>query len=683
MKMETKKSSIFQRKILMGALKGSFSRLNPLKLLRNPVMLIVEIGAIITTILTVYNIFTGENFIFNIQITIWLWFTVLFANFAEAIAESQGKARAESLKRTRTDALANKIQEDGNIEEVSALTLGKNDLVLIKEGEIIPSDGDIVEGTALVDESAITGESAPVVRESGGDKCGVTGGTKLLSGEIKVRITVDPGETFLDNMIGMVESAKRQKTPNERALEILLIGLTVVFLAVTITLPAFSSYMGISISIPILVALLVCLMPTTIGALLPAIGIAGMDRLLQQNVIALSGRAVEAAGDVSVVLLDKTGTITLGNRMATEFISAEGVESKELMEAALMSSLADETPEGRSIVKLVKKELNVKGRNIHPPEESHFVPFTPETCMSGVDIGSKKIRKGSSDAIGRFIEANGGNISTEIKQIVEKISVKGDTPLVVADSNKVLGVIRLKDIVKTGIKSRLLQLRHMGIKSIMITGDNPLTAASIAAEAGVDDFSAEAKPETKLEMIRQYQSGDQQYLVAMIGDGTNDAPALAQADVAVAMSAGTSAAREAANMVDLDSSPSKLLDIVEIGKEILITRGALTTFSVANDVAKYFAIVPAIFAITYPELGVLNIMGLSTPSSAVLSAVIFNAIVIPLLIPLALRGVKFRSTSSVSRLLGLNLLIYGFGGLIIPFVGIKAIDMIITFLGGA
>ncbi|MDD1774104.1 MAG: potassium-transporting ATPase subunit KdpB, partial [Methanobacterium sp.] len=521
------------------------------------------------------------------------------------------------------------------------------------------------------------------VRESGGDKCGVTGGTKLLSGEIKVRITVDPGETFLDNMIGMVESAKRQKTPNERALEILLIGLTVVFLAVTITLPAFSSYMGISISIPILVALLVCLMPTTIGALLPAIGIAGMDRLLQQNVIALSGRAVEAAGDVSVVLLDKTGTITLGNRMATEFISAEGVESKELMEAALISSLADETPEGRSIVKLVKKELNVKGRNIHPPEESHFVPFTPETCMSGVDIGSKKIRKGSADAIGRFIEANGGNISTEIKQIVEKISVKGDTPLVVADSNKVLGVIRLKDIVKTGIKSRLLQLRHMGIKSIMITGDNPLTAASIAAEAGVDDFSAEAKPETKLEMIRQYQSGDQQYLVAMIGDGTNDAPALAQADVAVAMSAGTSAAREAANMVDLDSSPSKLLDIVEIGKEILITRGALTTFSVANDVAKYFAIVPAIFAITYPELGVLNIMGLSTPSSAVLSAVIFNAIVIPLLIPLALRGVKFRSTSSVSRLLGLNLLIYGFGGLIIPFVGIKAIDMIITFFGGA
>jgi K+-transporting ATPase ATPase B chain len=681
--MEVKTSSIFQRKILIGAFKGAFTRLNPLKLLRNPVMLIVEIGAIITTILTIYNIYIGETFLFNLQITIWLWFTVLFANFAEAIAESQGKARAESLKRTRTDALANKIKADGGIEEVSALTLEKDNLVLIKEGEIIPSDGDIIEGTALVDESAITGESAPVVRESGGDKCGVTGGTKLLSGTIKVKITVDPGETFLDNMINMVESAKRQKTPNERALEILLIGLTIIFLAVVITLPAFSSYMGVTIPIAILIALLVCLMPTTIGALLPAIGIAGMDRLLQHNVIALSGRAVEASGDVSVVLLDKTGTITLGNRMATEFIPVEGLDIKELMEAALMSSLADETPEGRSIVKLVKKELRVHGRDIHPPEDSHFIPFTPETCMSGVDIGSKRIRKGSADAIKEFVESNGGNVSTEIKKVVEQVSVKGDTPLVVADFNKVLGIIRLKDIVKKGIKNRLLQLRHMGIKSIMITGDNPLTAASIAAEAGVDDFSAEAKPETKLGMIRQYQSGDQQYLVAMIGDGTNDAPALAQADVAVAMSAGTSAAREAANMVDLDSSPSKLLDIVEIGKEILITRGALTTFSVANDVAKYFAIVPAIFAVVYPELGVLNIMGLSTPASAVLSAVIFNAIVIPLLIPLALRGVKFRSTSSVSRLLGLNLMIYGFGGLIIPFIGIKAIDIIITFLGGA
>lgn len=681
--MKVEKSSIFQRKILVESFKGSFTRLNPLKLLKNPVMFVVEIGALMATVLTILSIFSGQNFWFNLQITIWLWFTVLFANFAEAIAESQGKARAESLKRTRTDAVANKILPDGSTEEVSALTLEKDDLVLINEGEIIPSDGDIIEGTALVDESAITGESAPVVRESGGDKSGVTGGTKLLSGTVKVKITVNPGETFLDNMISMVESAKRQKTPNERALEILLLGLTVVFLAVVITLPAYSTYMGISITIPILIALLVCLMPTTIGALLPAIGIAGMDRLLQHNVIALSGRAVEAAGDVSVVLLDKTGTITLGNRMATEFIPAVGVDVKDLMESALMSSLADETPEGRSIVKLVKKELKVHGRNIHPPQDSIFVPFTPETRMSGVDVGLNQIRKGSTDAIEKFVENNGGSVSPEIKRTVEQVSVKGDTPLVVAKNKNVLGVIRLKDIVKEGIKKRLLQLRHMGIKSIMITGDNPLTAASIAAEAGVDDFSAEAKPETKLDMIRQYQSGDQQYLVAMIGDGTNDAPALAQADVAVAMSAGTSAAREAANMVDLDSSPSKLLDIVEIGKEILITRGALTTFSVSTDVAKYFAIVPAIFAIAYPQLGILNIMGLSTPASAVLSAVIFNAIIIPLLIPLSLRGVKFRSTSSVSSLLGMNIMIYGVGGLIIPFVGIKAIDLIITFLGGA
>jgi len=446
--MEVKTSGIFQRKILIGAFKGSFTRLNPLKLLRNPVMLIVEIGAIITTILTIYNIYIGETFLFNLQITIWLWFTVLFANFAEAIAESQGKARAESLKRTRTDAMANKIQSDGSIEEVSALTLEKDDLVLIKEGEIIPSDGDIIEGTALVDESAITGESAPVVRESGGDKCGVTGGTKLLSGTIRVKITVDSGETFLDNMINMVESAKRQKTPNEMALEILLIGLTVVFLAVVITLPVFSTYMGITIPLAILIALLVCLMPTTIGALLPAIGIAGMDRLLQHNVIALSGRAVEASGDVSVVLLDKTGTITLGNRMATEFIPVEGLEIKGLMEAALMSSLADETPEGRSIVKLVKKELKVHGRDIHPPEDSHFIPFTPETCMSGVDIGSKRIRKGSADAVKKFVESNGGSVSAETIKVVEQVSVKGDTPLVVADFNKVLGIIRLKDIVK-------------------------------------------------------------------------------------------------------------------------------------------------------------------------------------------------------------------------------------------
>ena len=678
MKIET---SIFQRKIIINSLKGSITRLNPIKLIRNPVMFIVEIGALITTILTIINIHSGVSYIFDLQITIWLWFTVIFANFAEAIAESQGKARAESLKRTRAEAPANIILKDGSIENVSALTLQRNDCVLIKENEIIPSDGDIIEGTALVDESAITGESAPVIRESGGDKSGVTGGTKLLSGTVKVRISVNPGETFLDDMINMVESAKRQKTPNERALEILLYGLTIIFLTVVITISAFSDYMGITISLAILISLLVCLMPTTIGALLPAIGIAGMDRLLQHNVIALSGRAVEAAGDVSVVLLDKTGTITLGNRMATEFIPAEGVDAKELIEASLMASLADETPEGRSIVKLGKKELNVQGRDIHPSKESVFVPFTPETCMSGVDVGHEQIRKGATNAIEKYIESNGGSVPAEIRSIVDEIAVKGDTPLVVASNTQVLGVIRLKDIVKQGIKKRLLQLRHMGIKSIMITGDNPLTAASIAAEAGVDDFSAEAKPETKLQMIREYQTGDQQNLVAMIGDGTNDAPALAQADVAVAMSAGTSAAREAANMVDLDSSPSKLLDIVEIGKEILITRGALTTFSIANDVAKYFAIVPAIFASVYPQIGVLNIMQLSSPASAVLSAVIFNAIVIPLLIPLSLSGVKFRATSSVSRLLGLNMLIYGVGGLIIPFIGIKAIDMVITFLG--
>ena len=679
--MNEKVSSVFQKEILLESFKGSVTRLNPIKLLRNPVMLIVEIGAIITTLQTIFNIISGLSYLFNIQITIWLWFTVIFANFAEAIAESQGKARAESLKRSRSEATARIIHKDGTLEEISALSLKKSDIVLVEEGDIIPSDGDIIEGTALVDESAVTGESAPVVRESGGDKSGVTGGTKLLSGTIKIKVTADPGHSFLDNMINMVESAKRQKTPNEKALEILLIALTMLFVAVVITLPSFSNYMGISITVPILIALLVCLMPTTIGALLPAIGIAGMDRLLQHNVVALSGRAVEASGDVSVVLLDKTGTITLGNRMATEFITSAGTSAKDLMEASLMSSLADETPEGRSIVKLAKKELKIRGRNIHPPKNAIFVPFTPETRMSGIDIESNKIRKGSSDAIEEFVKNNGRLFSEKIKKIVNDISVNGDTPLVVANEKGVMGVIRLKDIIKKGIKNKLAQLRRMGIQSIMITGDNPLTAASIAAEAGVDDFSAQAKPETKLEMIRKYQFGDQQYLVAMIGDGTNDAPALAQADVAVAMSAGTSAAREAANMIDLDSSPSKLLDIVEIGKQILITRGALTTFSIANDVAKYFAIVPAVFAVAYPELGILNIMGLSTPSSAVLSAVIFNAIVIPLLIPLALRGVKFRASASVSQLLGTNILIYGLGGLVIPFIGIKLIDIIITAVG--
>ena len=675
-----KSSSIFEPKTMLEAFEGSFTRLNPITLLRNPVILVVEIGAIITTVITVISIFGGGNFSFNLQISIWLWFTVLFANFAESLAEIRGKARAESLRQTRTEAFANKFT-NGTTERVSALTLRKKDVVLVKEGEIIPSDGDILEGTGLVDESAITGESAPVIRESGGDKSGVTGGTKLLSGEIKVKVTVDPGETFLDSMINMVESAKREKTPNEKALEILLVALTGLFITVVVTLTAFSGYMGVSISIPVLIALLVCLMPTTIGGLLPAIGIAGMDRLLQHNVIALSGRAVEASGDVSAVLLDKTGTITLGSRRATEFIPVHGMQEKDLIEASLLSSLADDTPEGRSIVTLAKKGLGVRGSDIRAPEGSEFVPFTPETRMSGIDFGTNKIRKGAADSIIEFAENHGCAIPADVKGIVENISKNGDTPLVVADCGRVFGVVRLKDVLKKGIKGRLAQLRKMGIKSVMITGDNPLTAGSIAAEAGVDDFIAEARPETKLDMIREYQTGENQYLVAMIGDGTNDAPALAQADVAVAMSAGTAAAREAANMVDLDSSPAKLLDIVEIGKEILITRGALTTFSISTDVAKYFAIIPAIFAVAYPQLNILNIMHLATPESAVLSAVIFNAIIIPLLIPLALRGVKFRSTSSVSRLLAMNILIYGLGGLILPFVAIKVIDIIISFVG--
>jgi K+-transporting ATPase ATPase B chain len=678
-----KSTSIFEPKSVLEALIGSFKRLNPVILLRNPVILIVEIGAIITTLIGLINLIYGGNFLFNIQISLWLWFTVIFSNFAESLAEARGKARAKSLKNTRTEAFANKILDDDKIEKVPALSLKKQDVVIVKEGEIIPSDGDIINGTGLVDESAITGESAPVIRESGGDISGVTGGTKLLSGEIKVRITVDPGETFLDSMINMVESAKREKTPNEKALEILLIGLTALFIVVVITLTAFSSYMGVTISITILIALLVCLMPTTIGALLPAIGIAGMDRLLQHNVIALSGRAVEASGDVSAVLLDKTGTITLGSRKATEFIPVKGVLKKDLIEASLLSSLADETPEGRSIVILAKNELGVRGRDIRAPENSDFIPFTPETRMSGIDYGTNKVRKGATDSVEEFAKSYECTIPEDVRELVEEVSRNGDTPLVVADCSGVYGIIRLKDVVKKGIKDRLLQLRKMGIKSVMITGDNPLTAASIAAEAGVDDFISEARPETKLELIRKYQSGETQRLVAMIGDGTNDAPALAQADVAVAMSAGTAAAREAANMVDLDSSPAKLLDIVEIGKEILITRGALTTFSIATDVAKYFAIIPAIFAVTYPQLNILNVMHLSTPMSAVLSAVIFNAIIIPLLIPLALRGVKYRQSSTVSKLLATNILIYGLGGLALPFIGIKLIDIIISFLGVA
>jgi K+-transporting ATPase ATPase B chain len=670
--------TLWQSKYISQGIKQSFIKLNPFTLWRNLVMLVVELGAVVTSAVTVKYILNGDGYALSLQVSIWLWATVIFANFAEALAEIQGKARAESLRNTRNKLSATKVLEDGSSEQVSAGILRRDDVIIVKEGETIPGDGDIIEGTGLVDESAITGESAPVIRESGGDRRGVTGGTKLLSGKIRVVITVNPGETFLDNMIKMVESAKRQKTPNEIALEILLVALTLLFIVVVFTLPAFARYMGISISVPILISLLICLMPTTIGGLLPAIGIAGMDRLLAHNVVAMSGRAVEASGDVNTVLLDKTGTITLGNRMATEFIAADDVDRKDLLQAALFSSLADETPEGRSIVVLAKKELMIHGRDIRQPEGSVFIPFTAESGMSGIDMAKSKIRKGSFKSIDDYLKKLNSSIPTKMKYAADQISLAGETPLVIVENRQVIGVIRLQDIIKLGIAARLADLRRMGIQSVMITGDNPLTAASIAAEAGVDDFLSQAKPETKLNVIRKYQQGGN--LVAMIGDGTNDAPALAQADVAVAMNAGTQAAREAANMIDLDSSPTKLLDIVEIGKEILITRGALTTFSIANDVAKYFAIIPAIFAVKYPELGILNVMHLTNPSTAVLSAVIFNALIIPALIPLALRGVKYRFTS-VSYLLQRNFFIYGLGGIALPFMGIKILDLLIALFG--
>lgn len=675
--MKEKKLRIWQSKLVTQALKDSVRKLDPRKMVKNPVMFVVEVVSVITLWITVRGFLTGGDFGFNGQISLWLWFTILFANFAEALAEGQGRAQAESLKKTRSEAFAKRLLADGNIETVSALSLRKGDLVIVEDGDPIPGDGEVIEGVALVDESAITGESAPVIREAGGDRSGVTGGTRVLSGKIKVRITANPGETFFDQMIAMVESAKRQKTPNEKALDVLLIGLTVTFMAVVITLKYFAGYMSVSITIPVLIALLVCLMPTTIGGLLPAIGIAGMDRLLQHNFIAMSGRAVEAAGDVDVVLMDKTGTITLGNRMATEFLAAEGTSEKDLVHSTLLASLADETPEGRSIVVLAKERLGMRGRDIRAPEGASFFPFSAETRMSGINWNGHRIRKGAYDAIKNFVMDQGGMMPEKVQKSVDIVSQEGCTPLVVAEDNKVLGVIRLKDILKEGIYERISQIRQMGIKSVMITGDNPLTAATIAAEAGVGDFVAEAKPNMKLELIRKYQA--EGHLVAMIGDGTNDAPALAQADVAVAMNAGTQAAREAANIVDLDSNPSKLLDIVEIGKQILITRGALTTFSVANDVAKYFAILPAIFIAQYPLLGVLDIMNLASPKTAVLSAVIFNAIIIPMLIPLALRGVRYRPTT-VSILLRRNLLIYGFGGLVLPFIGIKLIDLLISAL---
>ena len=675
--MENKNNkSIWHAEIIIKAIEGAFARLNPATLVRNPVMLVVELGSAVVTCIALRNVAAGKNFGFDLQISLWLWFTVLFANFAEALAEGKGKAQAEALKKARSETSANKLLPDGSIENVSAISLRKEDIVIIKDNEFVPVDGEIIEGVSLIDESAITGESAPVVREGCGDKSGVTGGTKVLSGNIKVRITANPGETFLDRMIGMVESAKRQKTPNEKALEILLVAMTVLFLVVCITLKYFAAYMNVPISVPILISLLVCLMPTTIGGLLPAIGIAGMDRLLSNNVIALSGRAVEAAGDVNVVLLDKTGTITLGNRMATEFLPVTGISQEELANAAMLSSLADETPEGRSIVVLAKDILKVRGRDIRAPEGSRFIEFSAQTRMSGIDVGGQKIRKGSFEAIDRYVKTNGGVFPDDAERLANDVSGDGGTPLVVAEGKKVLGIIRLKDVLKKGIRERLLQLSNMGIESIMITGDNPLTAVVIAAEAGLSDFIASAKPESKLHSIRELQSRGN--MVAMIGDGTNDAPALAQADVAVAMNAGTQAAREAANMIDLDSSPTKLLDIVEIGKQILITRGSITTFSVTNDVAKYFAIIPAIFAATYPMLGILNIMHLANPQSAVLSAVIFNAIIIPLLIPLSLKGVRYKQSTAQSLLVR-NFVIYGIGGLILPFVGIKLIDVLLVF----
>jgi len=619
-------------------------------------------------------------------VSIWLWFTVLFANFAEAMAEGRGKAQADSLRSTRRDVQAKKLAEPrygAPHQIVSAATLRKNDVLLVEAGEVIPSDGEVVEGVASVDESAITGESAPVIRESGGDRSSVTGGTRVLSDWLVIRVTANPGETFLDRMIGLVEGAKRQKTPNEIALNILLAAMTIIFLIVCSTLLPYSQYsvtaagQGSVITITVLAALLVCLIPTTIGGLLSAIGIAGMDRMIQANVIAMSGRAVEAAGDVDVLLLDKTGTITMGNRQAVELVPAPGVEMSALADAAQLASLADETPEGRSVVVLAKEKYGLRGRNVqdlHPT----FIPFTAQTRVSGVNLDGRKIRKGATESVARFVGENGGMMPPEVCSSVEQIAKQGGTPLVVADGPRALGVIYLKDIVKGGIKERFAELRRMGITTVMITGDNPLTATAIAAEAGVDDFLAEATPEAKLKMIREYQAGGR--LVAMTGDGTNDSPALAQADVAVAMNSGTQAAKEAGNMVDLDSNPTKLIEIVEIGKQLLMTRGALTTFSLANDVAKYFAIIPAAFATTYPVLDRLNVMGLATPSSAILSAVIFNALIIVFLVPLALRGVPYRAVGA-ARLLRDNLVIYGLGGLIVPFIGIKAIDVLLVACG--
>lgn len=675
------RKSLFDPAIVRGAVGDSFQKLNPRTLMRNPVMFVVEVVAVVTTIFFFKDLFsaTGDP-AFGGQIAAWLWFTVLFANFAEAMAEGRGKAQAETLRKSKTDTVAKRLKNSASKEydTVSATALRRDDVVLVEAGDTIPGDGDVIEGVASVNESAITGESAPVIRESGGDRSAVTGGTEVLSDWIKVRITSNPGETFIDRMIALVEGAERQKTPNEIALSILLSGLTVVFLLATATIEFFSISAGAAVPVTILVALLVTLIPTTIGGLLSAIGIAGMDRLVQYNVLAMSGRAVEAAGDVDTLLLDKTGTITLGNRMATEFVPMPGVSESELADAAQLSSLSDETPEGRSIVVLAKEKYGLREREVGLLGAT-FIPFTAQTRMSGVDMNSTEIRKGAADAVMSFVESKnetGYRTPAELTSIVERIAKAGGTPLVVAKDKQVLGVIYLKDIVKGGMRERFNELRKMGIRTVMITGDNPLTAAAIAAEAGVDDFLAQATPENKLSLIREEQAKGK--LVAMCGDGTNDAPALAQADVGVAMNTGTSAAKEAGNMVDLDSNPTKLIEIVAIGKQLLITRGSLTTFSIANDVAKYFAIIPAMFAATYPELNALNVMGLGSPKSAILSAVIFNALVIIVLIPLALRGVAYRPLGAAA-ILRRNLLIYGVGGVAVPFIGIKLIDLIVQF----
>lgn len=689
----SKQASILDSRILVPALADAFKKLNPRTLARNPVMFVVATVSVLTTVLFIRDLIVGNaNLGFSFQINLWLWFTVLFANFAEAVAEGRGKAQADSLRKARTETQAKLLTGDdrGQYKMVAGTSLKVNDVVLVEAGDIIPSDGEVIEGVASVNEAAITGESAPVIRRSGGDRSAVTGGTQVLSDWIRVRITAAAGSTFLDRMISLVEGAERQKTPNEIALNILLAGMTLIFVLATATIPSFAAYAGGSIPIIVLVALFVTLIPTTIGALLSAIGIAGMDRLVRFNVLAMSGRAVEAAGDVDTLLLDKTGTITLGNRQATEFRPVTGVSAQDLADAAQLASLADETPEGRSIVVLAKEKYGIRARDMQKLHAT-FVPFTAQTRMSGVDFEGSSIRKGAVDAVLSYIDGGvpqQGNVALAVKNetdatrdiraIAEEIAKTGGTPLAVVRDGKLLGVVQLKDIVKGGIRERFAELRRMGIRTVMITGDNPMTAAAIAAEAGVDDFLAQATPENKLDLIREEQAKGK--LVAMCGDGTNDAPALAQADVGVAMNTGTVAAREAGNMVDLDSDPTKLIEIVEIGKQLLMTRGALTTFSIANDIAKYFAIIPAMFLAFYPQLGVLNVMGLSTPQSAILSAIIFNALIIIALIPLSLKGVKYRPIGA-GALLSRNLVIYGFGGIVVPFIGIKAIDLAITALG--